>query len=87
MFGIFYLERFIFVIYQCYDFTKAPRTRSLTRSLWLVIFYLGEDEKSFFTQWYANGKDVINCWHENPDVDNDHCASCFVKYSQDGNEK
>ena len=29
-------------------------------------FYLDEDEKSFFTQWYTNAKDVIVCEHENP---------------------
>ena len=25
----------------------------------LKFFYLAEDEKPFFTQWYANGKDVL----------------------------
>ena len=27
------------------------------------------------------------CGHENSDVDNDHCASYFGKYSHGGNEK
>ena len=52
----------------------------------LKLYYLAEDEKLFFTQWYANDKDVIVCGVENSDVDNDHCASYFGKYSHDENE-
>ena len=33
------------------------------------------------------GKDVIDCGHEMSEVDNDHCASCFGKYSYDENKK
>ena len=43
--------------------------------------------KPFFTQWHAKRKDVIVSGHKNCDVDNDHCASCFGKYSHDRNEK
>ena len=46
---------------------------------------LAENEKPFFTQSYTNGKDVIVCGHENSNPDNDHCASCFGKYSHNGN--
>ena len=53
----------------------------------LKLFYLAENEKPFFTQWYANGKDVIFGEHEISDVDSDHWASCFGKYSHDGNKE
>ena len=39
---------------------------------------------------YANDKDVLVCakfWAQNSDVDNNHCASGFGKYSHDGNEE
>ena len=52
----------------------------------LKFFYQAEDEKLLFTQWYANDKDVIICGHENSDVHNDHCDSCFGNYSHNGNE-
>ena len=51
----------------------------------LESFYLPEDEKLFFT-CYANGKDVIVCEDENPDVDINNCSSCFGKYTPDRNE-
>ena len=53
----------------------------------LKFFYLAEDEKPFFAQWYANSNDVIVCGYKHSDVDNDHCASCFLKYSHYGNEE
>ena len=53
----------------------------------LKFFYLADDEKSFFTQWYANGKDVIVCGHKNSNVDIDHCTSCFGKSSHDRYEE
>ena len=53
----------------------------------MKFFYLDEDEKSLFTQWYANGEDVIACGHENSDVANAHCASRFEKYSENENER
>ena len=53
----------------------------------LKFFYLAEDKHPFFTHRYANGKDIIFCESENSDVDNDHCDSCFGKYSHDGNEE
>ena len=52
----------------------------------MKFFYLDEDEKSFFTQWYANGEDVIACGHENSDVANAHCAFRFENYSENENE-
>ena len=48
----------------------------------LKIFYLAEDEQSFYTQWYSNGKDVVTCGHENADVDDNHCALCLEEYQQ-----
>ena len=53
----------------------------------LKFLYLAEYEQPFFTQWYANSKDVIACGHKNSGVDNDHCTSCFRKYSHDRNEE
>ena len=44
-------------------------------------------KSTFFTQWYANDKDVRVCGHENFDVDKYHCASCLGKYRHDGNEE
>ena len=44
-------------------------------------------KNTFFKQWYANGKDVTVCGHEKSDVDNDHCPSCFGKYSHYGNKE
>ena len=37
-------------------------------SLWFesMVFYLVEDKKPFFTQYYSNGKDAIVCGHEIP---------------------
>ena len=29
---------------------------------------------------------MVKVWARNSDVDNDRCASCFGKYSHDGNE-
>ena len=52
----------------------------------LKFFYLVEDEKPFFTQWFTNAKNVTIFGHRNSDVDNDHGVSCFAKYSQDGNK-
>ena len=54
--------------------SNAPRVRKFERG------------KPFFTRWYANSKDVIVCGHKNSDVDNNHCPSCFGKYSHDRNE-
>ena len=51
----------------------------------LKFFYLADDEKPFFTKWYANSKDVVVSGHEISHVDNDHCASCFWKYSHNEN--
>ena len=48
----------------------------------LKFFYLAEDEKPFFTQWYANGKDVLVCGHDDGDVDTNHCAACLVEYDK-----
>ena len=62
---------------------KPQESESLKGVYGLKFFYLVEDEKPFFTQWYANGEDVMVCGHENSDVDNDHCASCFRKYNHD----
>ena len=62
---------------------KPQESESLKGVYGLKLFYLDEDEKPFFTQWYVNGEDVMVCGHENSDVDNDHCASYFRKYSHD----
>ena len=43
----------------------------------LKFFYLVEDEKPFYTQWYSNGKDVAICGQEIADVDDNHCALCL----------
>ena len=48
----------------------------------LNFFYLAEDEKPFFTQWYANGKDVLVCGHDDGEVDTNHCAACLVEYDK-----
>ena len=48
----------------------------------LNFFYLAEDEKPFFTQWYANGKDVLVCGHDDGEVDTNHCAACSVEYDK-----
>ena len=45
-----------------------PQKSGLKGVYSLKFFYLDEDEKSFFTQWYANGKDVIVCEHENSEM-------------------
>ena len=47
----------------------------------LKLFYLAEDEKPFFTQWYAHGKDVLVCGHDGK-VGTNHCAACFVEYDE-----
>lgn len=47
----------------------------------LKFFYLAEDVKPFFTQWYPNGKDVLICGHDiSDDADDNHCAACLGKY-------
>ena len=48
----------------------------------LKYFYLAEDEKPFFIQWYANGKDVLICVHDDGEVDTNHCAACSVEYDK-----
>ena len=48
----------------------------------LNFFYLAEDEKPFFTQWYANEKDVLVCGHDDGEVDTNHCAACLVEYDK-----
>ena len=48
----------------------------------LKFFYLAEDEKPFFTQWYANGKEVLVCGHDDGEVDINHCAACLVEYDK-----
>ena len=48
----------------------------------LKYFYLAEDEKPFFMQWYANGKDVLICGHDDKKVDTNHCAACSVEYDK-----
>ena len=65
---------------------RTQESEGLKGVFGLKFFYLVEDKKPFFTQWYANGKDVIVCERENSNVDNDPCFSCFGKYSHDGNE-
>ena len=48
------------------------------------FFYLAENNP-FYTmvcKWQR-----CNCGHEISVVDNDNCASCFGKYSRDGNEE
>ena len=64
---------------------KPQESKGLKGVYGLKFFYLAEDEKPFFTQSYANDKDVIVCAHENSFVDNGHCAFSFGKYSHDGN--
>ena len=83
-------------MYLCYVFIIVVRKLNVDLSLQepeglkgvygSKSFYLPKDEKHFFTQWYANGKDVIVCGYENSHIDNGHCASCFGKYSNDGDE-
>ena len=46
----------------------------------LNFFYLAEDKKPFFTQWYANGKDVLVCGYDDGEVDTNHCAASSVEY-------
>ena len=48
----------------------------------LKFFYLAEDEKPFFTQWYANGKDVLVCGHDDGENDTNHYAACSVEYGK-----
>ena len=48
----------------------------------LTFFYLAEDEQTFYTQWYSNGKDVVICVHEIADVDDSHCALYLEEYQQ-----
>ena len=48
----------------------------------LKFFYLAEDEKSFFTQWYVNGKDVLVWGHDDKEVDTNHCAAFSVEYGK-----
>ena len=43
----------------------------------LKFFKLAEDHEPFHTQWYAIGKDVVICGHEDSGFDNNHCASCI----------
>ena len=43
---------------------KLRRSEGLKKVYGLKFFYLAENDKPFFTQWYANGKDVIVCGHE-----------------------
>ena len=58
---------------------RPQESEGLKEVCGLKFFYLAEDEKLFFIQWYANDKDAIVSGHKNSDVDNDHCASCFKK--------
>ena len=46
----------------------------------LKFLKLAEDHEPFHTQWYAIGKDVVICGHEDSGFDNNHCASCFKLY-------
>ena len=62
---------------------KPQESEGLKGVYSLNLFYLVEDEKPFFTQWYVNDEDVMVYGHENSDVDNDHCVSCFRKYSHE----
>ena len=48
----------------------------------LKFFYLAEDEQSFYTQWYSNGKNVI-CGH----FDDNHCDLCLEEYQQRKEER
>ena len=77
---------FINVVWKLSVDLKTQESEVLKGVYSLQFFYLAEDEKLFFTQWYANGKDITVCGHENSDIGNDHCPFCFGKYSHDGNE-
>ena len=50
--------------------------------IWIKVFYLAEDEQLFYTQWYSHGKEVVICWHETADVDDNHCALFHEEYQQ-----
>ena len=85
---MFYLQHFISSVVWKLSVNLTPQESEGLKGVYgLKFLYLAEYEKSFFTQWYANSKDVIVCGHENSDVDNDHCASCFEKYDHDRNEE
>ena len=65
----------------------ADQSEGLKDVYGLKFFYLAKNGKPFFIQCHASGKDVIVCGYKNSNVDNDHCASCFGKYSHNGNEE
>ena len=60
-FRIFYLQQFTFIIYQFYVGVdlRPQESEGLKGVYGLKFFYQAEDEKSFFTQWYPNGNNVI----------------------------
>ena len=45
----------------------------------LRFFYMAEDEKPFFTQWYAKGKYILVRGHDDGEVDTNHCVACSVE--------
>ena len=53
----------------------------------LKFFHLAEDEQPFYTQWYANGKDVVICGHESSEFDGNHSASGHEEYQQRENKE
>ena len=78
---------FISVVWKLSLNLRPQRIRRLKGVYGLKFFYLAENKKLFFTQSYTNGKNVIVCGHENSNADNDHCASCYGKYSHNKKEE
>ena len=82
------MEIYLFSILVLYLHDLRPQKSEGLKGVYgLKSLYLTKDEKPFFTQLYANSNHVIVCGHENSRINNDHCASCFGKYSHDRNEE
>ena len=75
------LEQESIPIRETFKIHKIERTE-MKGIYGLNFFYLAEDEKPFFTQWYTNGKDVLVCVHDDGGVDTNHRAAYSVEYDK-----
>ena len=69
---------FISVVWKLSVDLRPQESKGLKGAYSLKFFYLDKDKKSFLHNV---------CGHENSNVDNDPCATCFGVYSHDGNEE